>query len=194
MPQQLKYMSGEEFVKEVLNGERYFLRIHLEPNFNLNAYDEFGALRDYLVEADLETDPINFQGSKLVGITARNFHLPNIKAQHTDLSRANLSLTHLEEADFRGAMLDTANLSSACLRKADLRGAYLVSADLRKAVLDDTEFWGTYLAGADLRNVEDLDKAVNLGFAVFDRTRVTRAEQQVINSALATRELYIVEE
>ncbi len=60
-----------------------------------------------------------------------------------DLAGADLSGTHLSEANLRGA-----NLREAKMSESDLRGANLAEADIGKA-----RFWRSNLSGADLNRI-----------------------------------------
>ena len=50
---QLKYMTGEEFVRKLLNGERDFLGIKLEEYFDLSGCESFNDLNKYLKKQEL---------------------------------------------------------------------------------------------------------------------------------------------
>jgi uncharacterized protein YjbI with pentapeptide repeats len=70
--------------------------------------------------------------------------------ERLDLSRANLRVTNLEEADIFGANLYRAFLNGTNLRRAYLKGANLYEAN----------FFGADLEGADFSGAKNLDKAI----------------------------------
>jgi len=86
-----------------------------------------------------------------------------------DLRGADLHDADLSGANLRGADLHDANLRGANLRGADLRGAYLRGANLSGANLRDADLRGANLSGTDLRGADlrgaNLSGALGLEFA-----------------------------
>jgi len=87
--------------------------------------------------------------------------------------------TELSEVDLRGA-----NLTGTDLRCTDLKGANLAGAALG----------GVHFGRADLRGILNLDKAYNIGYAIFYRTHVTKKEKRIIDEAQrqATKNRFII--
>ena len=116
-----KLVSGEEFIKRVLAGDRNFPRTELQDNYNLTCN---GDLEKYLKEnaRDLYNRPIILEHSKLKGVNASGLHLPQLRANEARLEEANLSGAYLFEAYLRGADLEGADLTRVNFMRADLRG------------------------------------------------------------------------
>ena len=196
----LKQMGGEEFIKKILAGERDFSEIELELQFDLSGNESFDALQEYLKTQDLKTNPLDISHSYLAQIKARNLYFPYVKAKRTYLGRAdlrganlwkaNLGGANLWKANLGGAYLERANLREANLRGANLRGANLGGADLRRANLGGADLREAYLerayleradlGGADLREANHLENARGLDNASFYRTKVTKAQEEII--------------
>ncbi|MEU5526164.1 pentapeptide repeat-containing protein [Micromonospora chersina] len=87
----------------------------------------------------------NLQGADFVRAKAVNgvaFAECDLRA--ANLSGASLPVSHLSDADFRGALI----------RRVDLRGAFLSRSDFRGAVLRGSNLHQAILVGADLRGVD----------------------------------------
>ena len=166
----LKQMSGEEFVRRVLGGERDFSGIELEEGFDLSGYDGFGEMQDYLGWHDLFMNPVLINGSKFYRVKAQGLYLPYAKGRKAVLAGADLKRADLSEADLEGADLEGAVLEGAVLEGVDLEGA-----DLRRA---------------DLRGVRDLEYSIHLGSASYGGTIVTSEERRVIEKDLNSRILF----
>jgi uncharacterized protein YjbI with pentapeptide repeats len=66
----------------------------------------------------------------------------------------------------------------ANLKEADLREAYLEGANLKKA---------------NLKGAKNLETALHVEDAIFNKTRVTEREKAIIEEALKRRQLFVVE-
>lgn len=165
----MKQMSGEEFVRKVLGGERDLSGIELEAGFGLSNYEGYNELQDYLRGQNFEANPLVLTGSKLYGLQARGIHLPYLRAEMADFS----------EGDLSGADFWMANLGRADFWMANLGGGNLCGANLRRA---------------NLREVENLGSARGLDYANYNHTRVGIKEKRIIEEALRQRELFSVEE
>ena len=143
-------MPGVEFIKKLLDGERDFSKVWLEPYFNLSGHENFPAIQNYLHDADLEKTPVILDGADLTGLDGDGLHLPFLKAssanfKHATLMEANLQSSRLRNANFRFAMLPQIDMTHCDLQDADLR-----HADLNLALLNNTVLTGTNVAGANL--------------------------------------------
>ncbi len=137
---ELKYMSGNEFVRKILSGERDYSGIRLEAGFSLNGHESFNTLQDYLKKQDLRKSPIILSGSKLVDIGASEIHLPFTIAKETRFSDSTFENADFYGANFSGASfydasLFSANLENAILRDAGIAGASFNEANLKRADL-----------------------------------------------------------
>jgi uncharacterized protein YjbI with pentapeptide repeats len=215
MPTQLKKMKGEEFVEKILPPfeERDFSKIKLEEGFDLSGYEGFDELRNYLRRQNLFDEPIIINGSDFRRVRAVGIYLPFVRGEgaylsganlrEAYLSGANLSGANLREAYLSGAYLSgadlmvadlrVANLSGANLRVANLKEANLRVANLKEAYLSGANLRETDLSGANLKDVKNLESAIGLEEAVFYKTRVTETEKRIIEEALKSRKLFIVE-
>ncbi|HEY9885990.1 MAG TPA: pentapeptide repeat-containing protein [Vampirovibrionales bacterium] len=97
-------------------------------------------------------------------------HLGNADLRRADLSGADLSGANLKNADLTWASLRGADLRGANLKNADLTWAYLKGADLSGAHLSGTALRGADLTGADLSGT-DLHSA-DLSGANFTETKL----------------------
>lgn len=174
MVEKLKRMSGKEFVRKILEGERDFRGIGLYEGSNLSADEKFVEMQIYLQEQDLEVYPVTIEGSIFFYVKAIGLHFPYVKGNKADLRGADLAGAYLKRADLRGADL----------RGADFEGAYLEGADLKGADLGRAYLERAYLWRADLRGVRNLSEASCLRDAVFRETIVTPAEKEIIERAL----------
>jgi uncharacterized protein YjbI with pentapeptide repeats len=180
----LKEMSGEEFVKKLLSGERDFSGVKLEQGFDLGGCEGFGEVQAYLKGQRLRDSPVIISGSDFSYIKAAGLYLPFVRAQRANLYGSFLKGADLSKADLREAYLERANLREAHLREADLEGANLFVAYLGE----------TNLEGANLKGIKGLEDSVNLHLAVFNETKVTLKEKAVIENVLANKKLFEVEQ
>lgn len=174
MPEKLKQMTGEEFVKKILAGERDFSGIELEEGYRLSYYEGFGEMQEYLRGQDLKKNPISISDSKIGSddkfrcFIADGLYCPFISAMNANLENACLRGANLIGANFEKANLDNARLEGTLFAstgdptlyellsmhgvrfiKANLRGA-----NLRGATLVNAKFWCADLENADLSNTD----------------------------------------
>jgi len=167
-------MSGQEFVQKLLEGEREFPGVVLEPYFNLSGNEQFAVLQEHLRTMDLENSPINLEGADLTGIDADGLHLPFVKAngacfKHAILMEVNLESSEFENANFRYARLPQANMKTCHFYNADLRQADLNLAELNRSLLTGANVAGANLLFANLQ-ATDIKGIVNLQLARFVET------------------------
>lgn len=137
----LKQITGEEFIKKVLDGEKDFSRIKLlESGANLNACVGFRELVTYLPLGGYKDNPLNISYSDFRGITAPRLWLPGV---------------HGTGVDFRGANLQNSNFMDAFLLEANFRGANLIDAYFSCTYLNRAQF-----GGADVRQASFSDAFV----------------------------------
>jgi uncharacterized protein YjbI with pentapeptide repeats len=139
-----KYMSGEEFIRKVLDGERDFNGVIIEKDKeeypNLSIYDGYQEMQDYLKRQNLKKNPLHLSHADLRGIRAKGIYLPYAKAEKANLWGAYLPEANLMEADLKDIILCDANLENAILcgsnlSRADLNWAILYGADIKNAIL-----------------------------------------------------------
>jgi hypothetical protein len=91
------------------------------------------------------------------------YSLAGIELPETNFNSVDLSMIHLEGANFYRAFLREANLEGTDLSRANLQRANLMHANLQKANLNEANLQGARLFGADLRDASlvfaDLTKA-----------------------------------
>ena len=199
---QLIKMSGEEFVKKLLEGERYFTGIEIPRGLDFNRCEGFHKITRYLLTQNLEKDPIVLTGSKFLSVKAIRFDLPYVKGNDVDFSGADLRHAYFRNASFQNASFRDAKLGNAFLRYSDIGGAdfqyaELWNANIRNANLQEGNFKGTDLRFTefqytDLRHAKNLDKSLNLGYANFVETKVTPEEEAIIKRALSKRRNFVV--
>ena len=173
-------MRGKELVAKILKGERDFSGVRFD--LNLEIYEHLDEMRVYLEKQNLEKSPVNVSNSLFENLKAKGLYLPFLVAKNANFYRA----------DLRNADLSSADFTYAYLRDARLRGANLSNSYLRDARLAGANFRDTNLGYADIRGA-DLENALNLGFAIFNSTRVTEKEEDIIMKALKSRKLFAVE-
>ena len=183
---QLKPMTGDEFVRKILAGEKDFSLIDL-LDFDLSSHEGFEELQRYLKAQKLIENPLIISYSRFNRLKAKRLYAPYTRCVEACLKRADF-----EGADLNGAYFDEANLWRADFEGADLNGvkfmkASLEEADLRGADLRRTNFNGAYLGSADLRAVRNLREAIDLGHAIFNQTIVTPTEKEIIEKACERR-------
>jgi len=204
-------LTGEEFIKKILAGERDFKGIILQ-NFNLSGHELFQEMQNYLKKQDLEKNPIDLSESQLNEVIAIGLFLPFVQAERAHLWRADFSKAYLAAGNFKSAFLLGANFAQAKLRKVNFEKAYLFVAKFSEAYLFEANFTGAILEEAnlekadikkvnfhetDLRNanlieVKNLETVLNLAYAKFGNTKVTEKEKEIIEEALGERLFYII--
>lgn len=175
----LKRMTGEEFIRKILEGERRFLKINLEDGFDLSGHEAFLELQEYLKQQDLEENPIKIFESDFRRITATGLYLPSVKATDTNFEEANF-----RGADFYRADLCRVNLKHGDLSEADLRSACIMNADLYEANLEKANLVNTNLGNTNF-GAANLQKA-NLSFALLKYTCFNGADLKRANLEYAT--------
>ncbi len=208
MDKEKKYMPGEELVKRILAGQHIFSMIRIDPNFDVTKCSQYNSLCNYLRTID-PTKHLEFVDCEMVGFTAPGIQMPYASFNHSDLKGANLEGAVMLMADFYGTdfrslddrvtnlswtRLNGSNLMHAKLNGADARGAVFYLVKFEEADFDGTMVSGTNFERAELVYPRNLDKAVKLGEARFDKTRVDPQTQEIILNALKELELFIVQE
>ncbi len=62
-------INGQDLIRRILEGERYFVGMILEDNFNLNASPDFAKLQNYLLKQRFWNEPIIFSHSDFRKLT-----------------------------------------------------------------------------------------------------------------------------
>lgn len=183
-------MSGQEFLQKLLEGEREFREVSVEPYFNLSGNEQFAALQEQLRAAELEDSPIILERADLTGIDADGLHMPFVKAngacfKHATLMEANLESSEFENADFRYAKLSQTNMKTCHLRDADLRQSDLNLAELNRSLLSGANMAGanllfTNLQAADIKEIVNLQLARSVKTANFQFVSLGELEKTII--------------
>jgi len=198
MAQAQVLLRGEEFITKLLNGERDFSNIRLEPYFNLSGSDSFGILEEYLKKAQFEGSPVILDDADLRGLDADGLHLPYLQANRASFKQATMMEANLRSArfcnaDFRYARLPQAVLDGADLQHADFRQADLNLARLSGAILTGADFAGTNLLFTDLRaasirGIMNLEQARSVNTANFQFVSLGEKEKAIIRRELWAQE------
>ena len=187
-------IPGKEFVKKVLEGERDFKNIKLEPNFDFHSCEGFSDMQRYLKNENLYENPIILNGSELIRIKAQELYIPFTKARnvvfdHVDLSNAYIECCDLTSAEFRGSILDGSHLRGSNMKNATLLYTSANNTYFEETVLKDScirgckmkraNFERSDLESSDFRNA-DLIKAkfeeANLKHACFKHCYLERVD------------------
>lgn len=179
----LTKISGDEFVKKILSGERDFKRIRLS-NFNLSDHESVEALQTYLDGQNLQESPLILSESHLSGLTAYDISLPYLEA-----ARCNFEGGNFGESNLTGANFGHSYFKGAIFCNADLESVYLRHADLEHVKME-----GARLRCADLRDVKNLKKTEGLKQAIFEHTVVNSSEKKIILDVLGINDLFDVRE
>lgn len=187
-------MSGQEFVRKLLEGERDYADIILEPYFSLSASEHFAAIQAQLRAADLEDTPMILEGADLTGINADNLYMPFVKAnracfKHATLMEAHLESSEFEKADFRYARLPQTNMKTCHLRDADLRQTDLNLAELNSSVLTGANVAGanllfTNFQATDIKGIVNLHLARSVETANFQFVSLGDKERSIIRAEM----------
>ncbi len=156
-------INGQDFIRKILEGERYFVGMILEDNFNLNASPDFAELQRYLLKQKFWSKPMIFSHSDFRKLTASGIYLPYLQAEYANFEEANL-----ENAILLGANFERAKLKGVKLKRANLQVANLKHARLSRANLSSSNLRGSNLCRANLKNA-------NLRNSVFEEVRMANA-------------------
>jgi len=83
-------INGQDLIRRILEGERYFAGVVLEDNFNLIASPDFAELQKYLLKQKFWSEPLIFSGSDFRKLIASGIYLPYLQADHANFEEANL--------------------------------------------------------------------------------------------------------
>jgi len=155
---ELTKLTGEEFARKILGGERDFANIRLERNFHLSEHPSFSDIQKYLQEEDLSDCPIILRNSELIGIMANGLSLPFLDGESANLERAFIPYANLMSGNFARANLSNAyfngtNFSrdSAMQRATNFQGALLFQTDFRHANLINSLFYDVDATGGNFQ-------------------------------------------
>ena len=109
-----------------------------------------GMNKTYLQNAEFNREDFAECGGYCGAANLSNTHLINADLTDTNLRSADLTNAHLINADLTNAYLRNADLTNANLWRADLTNANLWRADLTNANLDDADLTNAHLIDANL--------------------------------------------
>jgi len=191
-------MPGVEFIKKLLDGERDFSRVSLEPYFNLSGNENFSAVQNYLKDADLRTTPVILDDADLTGLDGDGLYLPFLKAnganlKHATLMEANLQSSEFRRTDFRYARLPQADMKACDFRDADMRQTDLNLAYLNNSVLTGANVAGatllfTNMQAANIQGIINLAQARSVETANFQFVSLSEKEKAIIRAELWAQE------
>ena len=201
MEKNLVQMTGDEFVKKVLAGERDFSRIVMPEGTDLMRSPDYKRMNSFFVynHASLKGHPINLNESELRGIKAEGLRMPHLLARNARFTNSDFYGAAFHDGDFSGtdlveAWLANADLSSVKFKNTNLYGAwcegtYMPNVDYEGANIGKVNFENATILGA-----KNLDKAQWLERAEFLDTVVTENEKRIIEEALKRKNLFVLEE
>jgi len=198
MAKKLIDMSGEEFVKKIMSGEKDFSNIELEQDFDLSGHEGFDELQTYLKNSKLEENPLIVKNSKFRQLDADGLYLPFLKAdnanfKHAAFMGADFENSQFKNADFRYVRLAQVKMKNSNLQDADLRQADLYLSSLIGTVLTGADFSGaslqfTNMQAADVKGIKNLELARFVQTANFQFADLTEKEKAVIRKELWAQE------
>lgn len=211
-------MKGDELVRKILAGERDFSGIELEKGFNLNAHPAFKELQVYLqkrsfpvnpdvaaVEArnpdfyrkicpNLFENPLIFEYASIRGLIAGGLNLPSIRGRNADFSGSSFRNGDISCSDLTFSDLSKCDLENTSLRYVGAISASFEDGNLTGADVYGIDFYRANLRNTQMRNARNLEQATNLGYAIFDGTRVTPREMAAITEARGRIEMFKIED
>jgi len=112
---ELVYVKGEEFVRKILDGERDFSGIRLEPWFDLNAHPSFNVLWRYFHRGmlDSEKNPLVLNGSRFIGLKAQDFDVDYLQAEGCLFDRTSLKGSKISDCNLRNTVFSSGSLENA---------------------------------------------------------------------------------
>jgi len=173
-------ITAEEFVTRILAGERDFSYVHLRDfDANLEQYDTFVRMNEYLKKQDLKENPIILTGADLTNIKAGGLWIPHVKAGGATFREVYLVLGNLKYGEFPRASFYRTNLDQANCQYCDFYNTYFKDASLHSTHLGKARF-----KFADLSGVLRLEYALELTHAHFEKTYVNESEKKIILEAI----------
>lgn len=146
--------NGDELIKRILSGEKYFAKITLEDEA-LDQHPLFPELNAYLKAHLSANSPLIFERAQWVNVTAKGIYLPFLEGKSmvlngVDLSEGDLSDANLPWATIYNSVLLGTNLKGADLEQVVFRNVDLSSANLSYSLLNHASVYG-----GDMDDLED---------------------------------------
>ena len=192
MPEQRPYLSGEEWINEILEGEKDFSNTTIEDVFDATPHIE--NLNSYLRTHNLRQNPIYLENSEIHGLTAPGIYLPFLKGRKSDFSYSTLSDAWLQGGDLREGKFERVDFRGAKLWKANFWHAQMPYADFHS----NKNLYGIRLVGADCRHVlfsgADMKEAEvrEAHFEYADLRRVQLDTEEEDGTTSKRREAFII--
>lgn len=118
-----KIITIEEFIKEVISGERDFSNTRfLRGNTDFRKNCSYKDLLHYLHNANLKEAPIILNGVYWTHVKAPGIYLPYVSARNANFSRCHFDGGNFDFGDFTQATFKKTDLSSFSLEGAKLDG------------------------------------------------------------------------
>ena len=153
------YLSGEEFVKKLYEGEKTLQNIELPSGTNLLLVEGFNELREKIKNQGVSQDSVNLSEGSYQGIVAPEFLMPYVIAYDADFSGAVMPKSDFRGGQFGGAIFNgaymgnsifsQANLNHVSMKKSSLTGAILTRAKVIESDLEYSDFSRTDLRYSD---------------------------------------------
>ena len=166
-------ISGDEFVKKILEGERDFRRINLTPGFNFSLHEGYEQLKHYLGEnkEDLKENPLNLIEARLQDIIMKLDFFDVIARgasfKGSDLSGSIYYGVDFEMVSFYKATMPDVKLLDSNLSRANFFNTYLGNAFFTKSNLMGASFYCANLSDATFYAAD----VAGVNFSQSDLTR-----------------------
>jgi len=128
-------INADEFIKQVLIGERDFTGIDMIRE-NLSNNPNYQNLLIYLITQDLENEPLVLSESRLSRIEAIGLYAPHTIAENTQFYKAWLNGADFQSSNFKNARFGEALLRGTNMSYCNFKEAYLRNAQAN----DNTTF------------------------------------------------------
>jgi len=166
-------MDGEEFIKRLEEGERYFYDLELPQGADLTPY--ISRINEILKDSMSESNPLIIDGCKLERVKADGIYFESLNSiwgtektlyfldcslrrsvfcranlKNADFGKSDLAYSDFSKSDLEESKFIKSDLTKAKLDKANLENANLTGANLEEASLDESTLHGTVFANSNL--------------------------------------------
>jgi len=179
-------VTAREFILQILAGERDFSYIQIR-NFNpqFEQLETINEWTEYLKSRVFKENPLILNGAELRNFQAEGIWLPYMRAHGTNLRNVNFSQANLKHAEFPRATFYNSSLDRANCQYCDF-----YNTAFNETSVHGTHFGKARFKFANLSGVKDIDFALELSHAHFEKTFVDEEIKKVIAQAIKENSNY----